>query len=789
MTYTSPIEILEQRIAPAGVVTISFTGTSLHVDGDAADNSITITEAGPNKLTISPDATTQVKFGTITGAAGAPVQVPGHIDGHLFADLKAGLDKLSLVNLAVGGDLVFTDSLGDNTLSLSTVKVGGGLAAITGAGADAVSFAGAYVFIGGGLTASLGEGTNSLGGVSGTVSVGGAIRYNGGANADSFSFNDTDFHTGGGIVFQGMNGANSFTINGAHTHVGGGISVLSLPASAANDTATINTSGEVIGGINIVHGNGANTTLLGTPTGLFIAGNFNVTGGSGVDTVTASAGALVKIGGSINVRQGAGDDVFNFAPGALNVGGGVTLDAGDGKNTNTLNATTECVVAGVVSFTNGKNTGTGTTNTVSASQSLKVGGISIANVSALPADTYSNSISSVVFVDQGGLTIAGGAGVDTVTITSPILTVTGATLIQQGGGTNNTLGVTVAAFGHLGAFTVKSGAGNDAATFAGGTMTLASLTIEAGDGTNTVSFTPTDGTVEGSLSIANGKTTAGTSITNIGGPATSLLRIGGSLSIVNGDGASSATLGGISRIGGGVLFQAANASAATSFTVNGSSHRIQGGLTVVTGGGADTVTINPQAIHVGGAVAASLGAGDDIFRLNATGTVARVNVDFGSGTSTALVAGGGVGSLVIEGFARLVGASALTGTASLSLFNATIRETTFVKLGDGATTASIDDIHAVGAFALLTGGGIDSINVEQAGTNFESVFDSIVQITAGGGNDKLLIGKATAADRAIFKSMVLLDGGAAADTATVLPGNTYLPGQPVNVLGSFETFA
>ena len=98
-------------------------------------------------------------------------------------------------------------------------------------------------------------------------------------------------------------------------------------------------------------------------------------------------------------------------------------------------------------------------------------------------------------------------------------------------------------------------------------------------------------------------------------------------------------------------------------------------------------------------------------------------------------------------------------------------------------------IHAIGAFALLTGGGTDSINVEQAGTNFESVFDRIVQITAGGGNDKLLIGKSTVADRAIFRSMVLLDGGAGTDTATVLPANTYLPGQPVNVLGSFETFA
>ncbi len=783
MTNTQSVEILEDRIAPAGIVTVSFIGGSLHVDGDAADNVVSVSQAGPNELSFTPDATTQVKFGAITGAAGAVVNVPGHITTSLVSNLLGGNDSLSLTGLTVPGSLFFTDATGNGTLNLSNVKVGGSVIAKTGAGNDALNLSGAYVHIGGSLSADLGDGVNSVNTTAATLTVGGMVNYVGGVGADTLTLGGTNLLTGGGIDFDGKDGANTVAILANRSHIGGGVNVASLVTSIAGDSTTISTNGDILGRIKISNGAGNNITTISGGS-LHVDGSVIVLGGAGTDSVNLTTTDL-KIAGSIIVKQGAGDDTFTASPQVLDVNGGVVVDAGDGKNSNTIN-TAAGVIGGALSITNGKTTGAGTTNSINGS--LRVDGISIVNTSTLAADTYSNSIGGTAIVDMGSLKIVGGSGNDTVNVNPLAITVKGSTVINQGDGTNTFNENAFAA--RFDALTVLSGAGADSVAVTSSTAKFASVLVKAGDGQNSFSFTPTDAVVAGGIGVLNGKTTAAApSSTTIGSGSSTYLRVGGAVAVVNGDGGSNASLNGVSRIDGSVIFKAANATAGNaSFSIGGADHNIGGGIFAITGAGADSFTVNAQNVVAGGAVFANLGAGNDSFSFSSSGKVGSVLADLGTGSSfVSLTAAGD--PLRILGAAKFSGASAAADTAALTVANVVFNGTASIKLGDAPTTVNIDDVLAKGAVSITTGAGVDSIKIEQAGTKLESVFEGIVNIITGAGNDSLLIGKNTAADKAIFAGKVLLDGGAGlTDTATVKVGNTYIAGQPVNVGGNFETF-
>ena len=61
------IELLESRIAPAGIVSISVKAGVLSISapiGDADAQTITITNPAPGSFTITPDAGTQLKLGS-----------------------------------------------------------------------------------------------------------------------------------------------------------------------------------------------------------------------------------------------------------------------------------------------------------------------------------------------------------------------------------------------------------------------------------------------------------------------------------------------------------------------------------------------------------------------------------------------------------------------------------------------------------------------------------------------------------------------------------------------------
>ena len=134
MPHGSSLELLECRIAPAGVVKVTVTAGVLNLEGDPAANDVTVAETAPGVLAITGNHETQVSFAGVTDTS-ASVTLPVTT---LTADLGGGNDVLALKNLTLTKDVTVTDGSGSDTVTIgnnadlakasfkSSVKIVGG---------------------------------------------------------------------------------------------------------------------------------------------------------------------------------------------------------------------------------------------------------------------------------------------------------------------------------------------------------------------------------------------------------------------------------------------------------------------------------------------------------------------------------------------------------------------------------------------------------------------------------------------------------------------------------------
>ena len=131
---SSSIELLESRIAPAGVVTLDIDKEGYVLTGDAAANDLLITQDG-NEISITPQNGTQIlnKISGDSVSSDATVGIVMFMN-RLSIDMGGGADALSLENLSLPGDLKidtgFNDKLGVNDLDrlyISRLRVAGDL--------------------------------------------------------------------------------------------------------------------------------------------------------------------------------------------------------------------------------------------------------------------------------------------------------------------------------------------------------------------------------------------------------------------------------------------------------------------------------------------------------------------------------------------------------------------------------------------------------------------------------------------------------------------------------------
>lgn len=152
----SSVEMLETRIAPAGVVTVNFANGLLILEGDASGNEVEIRPGGPDGFLI-----VGVNGTTLNGGSTTELAFDGPLKG-ISADLLGGNDLLSFLGIDVAGNVSVLLGEGTNGVTFDDAAIKGNATITGGTAADTVTFAEGATSVGGNFTVDLGAGADQV---------------------------------------------------------------------------------------------------------------------------------------------------------------------------------------------------------------------------------------------------------------------------------------------------------------------------------------------------------------------------------------------------------------------------------------------------------------------------------------------------------------------------------------------------------------------------------------------------------------------------------------------------
>lgn len=371
-------ERLEDRIAPAGLVTVSYNSATgaLLLNGDALDNSADVFQTGADTYRIAGLS------GTMLMGTGGPVSF---LDIGKLSSLTIkgndGADDFGLTDLTKLKSLKFEGGAGLDFILSTNLAVKGDVSLDLGAGSGLAAFAGDSTEISGDFKATYGGGGGSVDFFATSTSIKGSVKLIGGSDLDTASF--------GGVV-----------------NVDKGIEIsdagLGMGLAFQSATAVI---GKGRGGDSIDFNGGTGADSLQFVGGnITLKGDLKFSGGAGKDVVDLSAGTL-KIDGKVVIDGGADADVIKIGGAQVTLGRSVSLIGGGGADEMTLSGD-QLTVRGDVKLSGGD--GDDTLNvlakTLDLSESLTVLGGGGANVGSIFGD---GRIHDDVRISMGG---ANGGG-------------------------------------------------------------------------------------------------------------------------------------------------------------------------------------------------------------------------------------------------------------------------------------------------------------------------------------------------------------------------------------------
>ena len=366
MTYqfASSVEPLEQRIAPAGLVTASFANGLLTVTGfDGADHDVELVKTGTNTFRLEGSDTS--------------INLPGVTSKNFTGTLSrvvyeggSGADTFTVTNLSSLKSLRFEGNEGVDSLSTANLKTGVGSTVDINLGADtgSVNFFGSQTVLHGVLNINLGGG-GSAGLRSALTTIDGAVTVTGGPGSDSLSLTGATTLFKSKLTFSGLDGNDSFnsagksvTVQGLVAMDGGAGTNSFVFAADRNSFGKISTIGSVdlkLGtGAGSVSFLGASTNLLGTlkidlgtgggsadlnSVATTIRDGVQFIGGIGNDSVEFNG--RVSLGKTLSFVGGAGDDTFGAVGGLFSVKGATSFDPGVGASTFVLHPSSLALAA------------------------------------------------------------------------------------------------------------------------------------------------------------------------------------------------------------------------------------------------------------------------------------------------------------------------------------------------------------------------------------------------------------------------------------------------------------
>ena len=506
-THPYSIEPLEDRIAPAGLVTVTYTAATgeLTLTGDAAANQASVFLTGPNTYRIEG-------FATDINAVGVTFLDIGKLT-KLTINGGDSSDSFNLLNLRTLSSLSLSGGIGDDTFSANNLTVSGATELHGNAGADSVIFDGVSTLLNGTLTvdsAAAATDNVSVGFNGQKTVVGGIVTFTGGGGLDAFdAFGEgpatfskgIDFNAGAGggglrlepdgvlavgklttgesILFVGGDGDDDLTVDGIDSTLAGGIRMTggngSNTITFAEDASTVKVGKLATGQSILFTGGTGDDSISINAFNTNLSGGIELAGADGTNSVDlAATGGVIKIGKlatgeSVKMTGTTGDDSFSSSSANLSFAGGVVLDAGAGTNS--------IAISGL----NGK-TVIGKTAT----------GVSLSLTGLAGADTISTDVADLNLA--GGVVMNGGDGTNRIDLLgtsgkgSVGKSATGQSILYTGGTGSDTINTTISNF------TLKGG-----------------IEFTGGDGTNLLTLNSPQGIVN------IGKLAAGQSILFNGG--------------------------------------------------------------------------------------------------------------------------------------------------------------------------------------------------------------------------------------------------------------------------------
>jgi len=698
------IEVLEPRIAPAAIVTVSFTGGALNLTGDTGDHQFKITaldegafqlQAVNNSVLFHVDG---VATDTDTLLLTGPIK-------SLTATGGTGVDAIDLIGLTIAGNVKIDGGVGANTTTFDTVAIKGGLQVLGGAGADHLLAPQGSLSVKKDVVLSLGDGANGFESYASTFQVGGQITCTGGSGADAFGIYNGVFSVGGNLTLNLGAGSASLTT----VAVGALLGSFKVGKKLTFDTAQ-SLAGEL-------------STFAVAATQVQIGGDTQITDGLGdlsVSLTDSVTGGFLNLRGALSVVSGGGGLAFTFGAaqaaaksisidasaatigsvslgaGALSVPKGVTYTGGNVANAFSL------LGRDVISGSSLQlNLGAGGTNTLSLSSSAAgffqkttvIGGSGDDSISIdlFKAKTASIDIQPGTGADQVSIALAQSTVSGKVSVTPAADSAAGKLTLKA---TNSTIGsldylsarngneVKVTSLSN--GLTVKKaihivgGAGDDVIDF--GTVLnfkiVQGFKLELGDGTNEVT---------GNFSNLTAK-----SFTLTGGVGQDTVDLGGSgslgtVSLTLGAGKNAATFEGSTfplTLSALAYISASGATDPDSLTLDHVG--VTGKLDAKFGAGISTLLIDDSII--GGTLKADTGAGADVAKLDTGATNAgtvlakAVSLILGDDADMLILGGNGTSSLLTTKSTFFADGGVGTNTLTNDAGNVFAKAPTFVSL-------------------------------------------------------------------------------------------------------------
>jgi len=693
--YIAPsrIESLESRIAPASLVTVTFTKGALTLTGDAGAHDFTVTSL--DATTTELHAATGTLF-HMDGVADSDTLLLTSAVKSLTATLGDAADHVGLTGLNVGGDVTITGGNGANTVDINTVSISGGLKITGGTDGDVITTAAGSLIVKKSLTLDLGNGANSLVNNASLV-VGKDVTYTGGTGTDGFGIvlgsmsiaGNLSLTTGAGDATVGLGAPNApiffgvgkkFTIDstgslagddvqvvvgGYATKVGGDIQVTDGAGDLSFGTQSVAAAG-FRGNISIVSGPGEVEVQLALYQ--FSAKSITVDASASTKSSVLMGGFGTSFSSNVHYTGGTGDDSFaitTYGASGGSIGTSLVADLGDGKNEvnvvssagffKTAKVTTgagdDTIMVGALGAKMTSldvQTGGGTdTVQIALLSSIVSGKISVANAATAVKSTVSLGFLSSV-IGSVDVNLAGGDG----------------NKVQFGSAfaTSYTNGLMVKKTLH-----VATGAGADTVDFSGvsNIKVAGGIALELGDGANVVTG-PFANLVTKGVSITGGSGADSVALSGSGNLGAVVLTLGA--------GANTAAItGGAAPLALGSLVYGSASAAADADGLSLARLIVAGKVDAKFGAGVSTFLVDDSI--VGGTFNAETDAGADVVKIDTTdsytGTVLAkaVTLKLGDDSDTLVLGGNGTSELVTTKAAFTADGGAGTNTLTNDMAN------------------------------------------------------------------------------------------------------------------------